>query len=217
MNQKSSRQTYDAVAIIYDSSRFSTIRGRFFRILRSRILERLALEFPPSGKVFDLACGIGLILAWLIKKNYQIISGDLSRGMIEIAKNNLDGSGSLDGFLQLDATRIPIKSKAFDIVTSFRFLNLMSPEDRVRIHKEVSRICKQYYLITYALGGPYQRFRGKVKAILGISLGEGADLYPATIEEIRNELAQAGIEMVSAYPVCSLLTSEIIVLGKIKA
>ncbi len=216
MNQKSSIATYDAVATLYDSTRFRTIRGRVFSIFRSRILEKLALEFPSSGKVFDLACGTGLMTAWFIKKNYHTTSGDLSRGMLEIAKNNLAGTDCLDGLLQLDATSLPIKSKSIDIVTCFRFLNLMSPDERVKIHKEISRICKNIYLITYALGGPYQRFRGQVKTFMGISLKEGADRYPAKVNEIRTELAQAGIDMISAQPVCRLLTSEIIVLGKIR-
>jgi len=215
MGEKHIERHYDNVAKGYNKSRFGTLRGQLFALLRGLIIKRLGKGFPQKGTVFDLACGTGLMSTWLVGKGYDTISGDLSRGMLEVAQKKLSGSENFIGALQLDATSIPVKPKAFDVITSFRFLNLMPPNVRVIIHKEANRVGKGFYLVTYALNSPYQRFRGKLKTLLGLSGREGADLYPATLDEIRKELNEAGIEVISVQPLCRLLTSEVVILGRL--
>ena len=204
------------VAKAYDESRFKSIRGRLFGILRNRIFDRITQTFPNKGTAFDLACGTGLMSVWLINRGYSIVSGDLSKGMLQEARTKLKGSKNLQGLLQLDATRLPFRPKSFEIITSFRFLNLMPPDIRINIHKEASRIGKDVYMISYALNSSYQRIRGRIKALLGLSIKEGADVYPASFEEIRNELAEARIDVIKMCPVFRLLTSEVVILGRIR-
>jgi hypothetical protein len=117
------------------------------------------------------------------------------------------------GLSQFNACNLPFKDKSFDIVTGFRFLNLLSPEIRRVIHKEVARVGKSIYLFTYALDSLYQRWRGGMKAKFGFS--EGRDNYPATLDQIKEELIEAQINYIKDFKICNLLTSEIVILASI--
>lgn len=215
MKQRSFGRSYDRVAPTYDRSRFGTGRGRLFAYLREKLLEKAVQRFPRTGRAFDLACGTGILSEWLLGKGYLTISGDLSKGMLEKAKEKFSRMNNSGHVLQLNASNLPFKAKSFDIITSFRFLNLLPPPVRINIHKEASRVGRNYYLITYALNSSYQRFRGRIKSVLGFSSREGADVHPATCEEIVKELKEAKIEVVGTWPIFRLLTSEFIILGKI--
>jgi len=205
---------YDAISNIYDKTRFSTLRGRLFSIFRGRILKKTLKSFPREGMALDLACGTGLISEWLLKNGYSVVGGDLSLGMLKIAYQKSAKSKYLIGLSELNACHLPFKDKSFDIVTSFRFLNLMSPETRRIIHSEVARVGKSIYLFTYALDSPYQRWRGRVKVKLGFS--GGCDNYAAHLDQIKEELNDAHIDYIRDFKVCNLLTSEIAILASIK-
>ncbi|GAB4530411.1 MAG: hypothetical protein Tsb0014_13050 [Pleurocapsa sp.] len=53
------------------------------------IIEILHRNNVPSGLIVDLGCGSGLSAQEFIKANYQVLGIDLSRSMIEIAKNKV--------------------------------------------------------------------------------------------------------------------------------
>jgi SAM-dependent methyltransferase len=207
-------QPYDSISEGYDKTRFGTIRGRIFNYFRSRILKNVLKVIPSQGVALDLACGTGLISEWLVENGYSVISGDISLGMLRVANRKLAKSKSFIGPSKLNACSLPFKDGAFDIVTSFRFLNLMPPDLRMKIHREVARVGKGPYLFTYALDSAYQRWRGRMKSRLGFS--EGTDNYPSSVEGIKMELRNVGIDFVQGTSVCSLLTSELVVLASIR-
>ena len=205
---------YDSISAKYDQTRFNTLRGKLFNLLRKRILRKVRKSFPSEGIALDVACGTGLASRWLSTNGYSVAAGDLSLGMLRVAYQKLACSKYLMGLSQLDACNLPFKDKSFDIITSFRFLNLISPEVRRAIHKEVARVGKSIYLFTYALDSPYQRWRGRMKVKLGFS--EACDSYPATLDYIKEELNAAHIDYIRDFKVCNLLTSEIVILASMK-
>ncbi len=206
--------SYDSIADTYDRTRFKTYRGKIFNAIRMRILNGFLGVSISGGLAFDLACGTGLISEWLLKNGCTVISGDISLGMLRVAHRKLAKSNLFVGLSELDACYLPFKDKIFDVVTSFRFFNLLPTDLRMKIHKEVARVGKGPYLFTYALDSPYQRWRGRMKNGLGLS--KRSDEYPATVEGIKRELRGAQIDLIHGIPVCSLLTSELVVLASIR-
>ncbi|ODS33241.1 MAG: SAM-dependent methyltransferase [Candidatus Scalindua rubra] len=209
-DSKSYYQNY-AAARKYDKTRFKTIRGRVFKILRTRIMNRFLSEFCLKGKAFDLACGTGLISEWLLKKKCKVVSGDFSFEMLSVLKEKFSGTNGSLNIVRTDALSLPFQAECFDLVTCFRFINLIPPESRMKVHKEVARVSRKYALLSYSAADRYQRLRRFLKGFLGYSSNGG---FPATKEELSNELRIAGFEIVSTKMLLSLFTEELIVLVK---
>jgi ubiquinone/menaquinone biosynthesis C-methylase UbiE len=199
------------VAAAYDQSRFATVKGRLFRILRARILERLNSEFNLGRHALDMACGTGLITEWHISKGRSVVAGDISGEMLEQAKMKF-GPVSRATFVRFDAQSLPFHDKSFDSVTCFRFLNLVSPSVRKVIHSEIARVCRRHVLLSFSADSRYQQFRGAVKSRIGYGRDHGS---PASIDALREELSAAGLRWIRHEMVISALSSEVIVLGRV--
>lgn len=201
----------DKAAGEYDKTRFKTVRGRIFKILRTRIMNKLLREFSLEGRVLDLACGTGLISEWLLQNKCKVVSGDFSFEMLSVLKKKLSGTNSSQSIVRTDALCLPFQDKSFDFVTSFRFLNLIPPESRIKVHKEIARVSRNYVLLAYAADSHYQRLRRLIKGYLGYSSNGG---FPVTKDDLLKELRSAGFEVVRTKMLLSLFTEELIVLAK---
>jgi SAM-dependent methyltransferase len=197
------------VALRYDETRFKTIKGRLFKFLRSRRLERVHQEFPMGHTTLDIACGTGLISEWFFRKGHSVTAGDSSIQMLKVVRRKLNHSASL---VQFNAQFLPFRDKSFDSVTSFRFLNLVPPQIRLPIHQEIARVSRGYALLSYAKASRYQRWRGTIKRLLGLSSDEG---FPLTPEALERELKAAGMKSVKQMMVNRFLSSELIVLVEV--
>jgi ubiquinone/menaquinone biosynthesis C-methylase UbiE len=203
----------EKTAVTYDKSRFKTIRGRIFRYFRNRILNKYYVRIEAKGETLDLACGTGLIAEWFLMHGEKVTGSDFSMPMLNMAKQKLGLNGFLKGFVNADAHFLPFSDKSFDIITCFRFLNLMSPASRLIIHKEVSRVSRSYFLASYSIDSPYQKVRRLVKKLLGYP-GSGA--FPVTKFMLKEELKRTGIFPIDIKTVFPLLTEEMVVLAEIK-
>jgi ubiquinone/menaquinone biosynthesis C-methylase UbiE len=201
-----------AVAAGYDRSRFRTVRGRLFKFLRDRLLEKVDDEFRLDSPVLDIACGTGLITGWHVTKGRSAVAGDISGEMLEHAKAKFQRADSAR-FVRFDAKSLPFKDKSFDSVTCFRFLNLVRPEIRKVIHREIARVCRRYALLSFSADSRYQQARGAFKRIVGYGREQGS---PATVEALQKELSAAGMQWIRHEMVIWTLSSEVIVLAKVK-
>ena len=66
-------------------------------------LERLvrASDLPPGGRILDAGCGPGLVAAALLPSGLRVVGVDLSREMIERARNRCAAFGDRATFLQV--------------------------------------------------------------------------------------------------------------------
>ena len=84
---------------------------------RSPYVSKILSVLKPRMKLVDIGCGTAHIIRELAmaRKRSEIIGLDLSRAMIEVAKENLAGSGNV-GQLVGDGLTLPFPDQAFDVV-----------------------------------------------------------------------------------------------------
>ena len=69
----------------------------------------LALR-PNAQRVFDAGCGSGRDMCWLLERGLQVVGGDLSARLLDVASQHAQ-----DGrFVRLDLRRLPFAATSFD-------------------------------------------------------------------------------------------------------
>ncbi|MCK5743464.1 MAG: bifunctional demethylmenaquinone methyltransferase/2-methoxy-6-polyprenyl-1,4-benzoquinol methylase UbiE, partial [Caldisericia bacterium] len=111
-------------------------------IWRKRLIN--LLDINEKTKMIDLACGTGDIPIQIVKrhKNIKIIGGDLSSGMLEIAKIKSSKAGFEEriSWIKTDIQDMQFEDSSFDIITMvFGLRNLPDMEKGI---SEISRILK---------------------------------------------------------------------------
>lgn len=84
---------FDAFAGDYDRSFTDTALGK---MLRARVWEELARQFPPGSHVLELACGTGEDAVWLARRGVQVTAADGSPEMIRVAQSKVAEAGIAD-------------------------------------------------------------------------------------------------------------------------
>lgn len=113
-------------------------------------------DLPQQCRILELGCGpAGLWLENLerIPMGWNIVLSDLSAGMVQAAKRNLNGSEKAFEFRVFDAQSIPYPDKAFDAVVANHMLYHVPDLKRCII--EIYRVLKsngKFYAATNGKG-----------------------------------------------------------------
>jgi|Deesub1362A_J573_1020465.scaffolds.fasta_scaffold00185_26 SAM-dependent methyltransferase len=172
----------------YRDDRFS--RSRRWRWTDRREKEIVAAHlsgFSPGSLVLDIPCGAGRLAPSFRGKGVVHIGADVSQSMVRVAQR----THRLSQLVVADALSLPFREKAFDGVVAVRLLHRIQEEEiRVRMLREMARICKGPLLVTYYarwnLRGIQRWLRGKAP---GLSL-----------RRIRNDAEEAGLEILRSHP-----------------
>ena len=102
------------------------------------------LKLAPQSHVLELGCGAGNL--WLenldrLPAGLEVISSDLSAGMVAQARRNLSNSPVAFQFMLIDAQSIPFDQHSFDIIIASHMLYHVP--DRDRALAEIQRVLKQ--------------------------------------------------------------------------
>lgn len=125
------RWFFDAWSLVYD---LGLVQRLTYRPVHDAVVAALA-ERPP-GRVLDLACGTGLLVARLrgAFPGVHVVGCDFSAGMLAHAAERLpDGT-----WVRADALRLPFRDGAFDAVVCTEALHWFP--DRVRALAECRRV-----------------------------------------------------------------------------
>jgi ubiquinone/menaquinone biosynthesis C-methylase UbiE len=101
------------------------------------------LDIPPSGTVLELGCGPGSL--WVenkdrIPRGWEITLSDLSPGMLEEARRNLESTDCSFDFRVIDAQEIPLEDHSLDAVIANHMLYHIP--DRAKALSEIRRVLK---------------------------------------------------------------------------
>jgi len=96
----------------------------------------------PSGVLLDIACGSGLMLLPLLKRDVDIIGVDFDMHACIAAKNNSIAC------IQGDVYLLPINSETIDAAISCQFLNQQEKNNVFPLLEEVYRVLKKGKKIT---------------------------------------------------------------------
>ena len=205
----------DSVASKYDDVRFIK---RSHRLRNSRKLAAIQKAISAAAElgheiknVIDMPCGTGRIFPLFISNKISFTGSDISREMMEMARDRFGKSGLLNGMVRCDAEFLPFRDRSFDSVVSIRFMFHVPKEVRHNILKEMARISKGWLIIDYR-----HRYTVKywIKRYLS-SLGIGKPpSYRFSTDDLQNELKSAGIILVRIFPTLRLFSDKWVVLCK---
>ena len=121
-----------------DTRKQAVLRDRMIKksgTRRSAYVSKILSVLKPGMNSVDIGCGTAHIIRELAvaRKRSAVIGLDLSRAMIEVAKENLAGSDNV-GLLVADGLTLPFPDQAFDIAITR--LAEYSPKEAYRILKK---------------------------------------------------------------------------------
>lgn len=116
---------------------YSTNKHGWFRWLFDR------LDLPQKARILEVGCGPGTL--WVenaarVPEGWDVALTDLSPGMVEEARANLEGSGRGFSFQQADAMSLPYPDESFDAVLAMYMLYHVP--DRSKALSEMRRVLK---------------------------------------------------------------------------
>ena len=127
------RRIFDDRAPDYDRT-----VGASERLLVGDFRRRFGAEL--RGRTLEIALGSGLNLPHYGPAVTQAIGGDLSRGMLQIARARANDLGRAIALTQLDAQRLPFRDAAFETVAVS--LSLCTIPDPAAALREIARVCR---------------------------------------------------------------------------
>lgn len=117
----------DAIRAYYDDSYYGAMNVRFNSVFESLILwfrtrrARKLLRMCPPGRVLDVGCGRGHILAFLASRGWDVHGVELNESAARHARDSLGLDVSIGGF---DAVQFP--PEHFDVVILWHVLEHLS-------------------------------------------------------------------------------------------
>ena len=99
-----------------------------------------ALQQCPSlfeKKALDIGAGIGRWSRWLAQKGATVVSGDITVTMLQHAVQ----SGRVRNPVHSDATSLPFRPEAFDLVVSVTVIQHIPHDGQASALKEIARVC----------------------------------------------------------------------------
>jgi ubiquinone/menaquinone biosynthesis C-methylase UbiE len=182
-----------AVARAYDQKRFSSLTGRVFDALEkwaiTRQLDYIERE-QPLRRVLDIPCGTGRIARLLVQRRYDLVCGDISQQMLEVARGQLADAAA--EFLPLDIYDLPFPSDSFDCVCCIRLFQHLTSDQRMLALRELARVSKRYVIANAMYTSMYYGLVRRVR----LALGRYAPRYTMSEQEMKHELTGAGLTLV---------------------
>jgi ubiquinone/menaquinone biosynthesis C-methylase UbiE len=122
------KRRYDEIASFYDRRYEGIQRFKYGVVIKN---------LPPvTGRILDLGCGTGMLLAELSAQGRFLVGVDVSLKMLRVARGRAKGAA----LVQADADFLPFADGSFEAVVSVTLLqNMPDPAGTVR---EVARVLK---------------------------------------------------------------------------
>lgn len=155
------------VARAYDRSRFSSLPGRVFDHMERHTILKCFGKVPAGSTVVDVPCGTGRLAAALLERGYRVHGMDISAAMLAVAEEKLHGYQDRFSFEVADVKHAPARPDAYDAALCARVLMHFTLDEQVEFLTAVACLSSSIVVINHSLDSPYQRFRRRVKRLLG--------------------------------------------------
>jgi SAM-dependent methyltransferase len=175
------------------------VHGREVRILR-RALGLIKAEAPdtPSKRALDAPCGYGRFSGLLIEAGYRPVSCDLSLAMVRRARAKDSISPTPMGIVGNVTQGLPVRTASFLLVFSLRFFHhLHQPEERRSALREFARASADWLILSFYQANPLHRMQRALRRRIKKSRTR---IKMITAREFREEVAEAGFQVVRIFP-----------------
>lgn len=201
-----------AVAQRYDRERFSSVAGRVFNALEKAYMRRAFKGVSRDSVVLDVPCGTGRFAEVLLEDGFRVVGADVSPAMLEVARRKLSRFGERFDTRTGDVLELAKQEqKSYDVALCARVLMHFPLEEQINFLKSVAILTKGRVVVTQSLSTPYQRFRRRVKRVLG---NQPPAKYPITEAELATLLSSAGLKEVGRLRPMAILTEAIYVIAE---
>lgn len=193
MTEIDHRAFYASEAANYEATRYGSRYGRMFRsIHRSAV----AGSLQKAHKALDVATGTGQMLPVLASAAERVVASDLTPAMLREAQQGSAPQGRIN-FCVGDATRLPYRDGAFDLVTSSRFLHLFEPAVQSGLVGEMARVlCSGGTLVVDFYSADARRMFGRPIALYRKLLRKRPENdFRVSIRDAREMMRASGLRI----------------------
>lgn len=144
-----------AVAAGYDAKREQSPKW----ICEQRIIEQWIDEMPEGSVILDAPCGTGRFFPAYERNKHLVLGLDISPDMIAQAKAKITQPSQFK-FGIGDVRQVPLEDKSVDFSINVRITRWLSPEDNVKMMREMQRVARKGIIWTARIAHhPHARSR----------------------------------------------------------
>jgi len=178
-----SKKHFDSTARSYDSS----FDGKFVAPMYAHILQMLE---GLSGRILDVGCGNGNILAALNTKVWEPYGVDLSEEMVKVASERLSGKAKI---YVADSSHLPFDNQYFNVlICNASFHHYMNARE---VLLEMKRVLCPGGLLVIGEGYAFQPFRALLN--LSFKFMNTGDVHSYGQNELKRLVERSGFENVN--------------------
>jgi SAM-dependent methyltransferase len=179
-----------------------SLRTRLTTAREQQVLYRSLADAGFPETALDLPCGTGRFWPAFARAGVkELIAGDGSPGMLEVADTHRLNASIPAQLLQTSAFNIALPERSVDFVACLRFYHHLSrAEDRATLLAELKRVTRRFVAISLWVDGNLAGNRRARKPPPGPVAGYGKRICRRR-EEVEAEFAAAGFAIVRHYDV----------------
>ena len=130
--------------------------------LRHRLVKNLFDKRIRAGAIaLDQGCGTGEYTLALAKAGFDVVGGDFSKSMLEIARSKVRKEhrrvAKRIHLIRLESTKLPFQNKSFDTATCIALLDCVP--DPFRLLIETGRVLKRQAKLIACVDAPWNPYR----------------------------------------------------------
>ena len=201
------RYQAEPVADVYDSRRFSGLKGRLTDSREMACVSRALSRARPSGPILDIPCGTGRITELLLREGFQVTAGDISDAMIERARKRLKDFESQVRFVKCDIEDLQFPENSFELIATVRLLHHIPPALHARILGQLHRATRKWVILSFSNKYTLQNLRRNVMSVF-----TKFPRYSISPALFRREVQTAGFEIVDYMPLFPFVSESVFVL-----
>ncbi len=174
-----SKRFFDEKATVYTNEKYLAIKGKYPTLyIRHKYIVNMIDE--GEGTALDIGCGPGLMLIDFVKKGYKAVGIDISRKMLDKAREICLSFGmGKPPLIVADIENLPFANDAFNIVVCAGVIEYLNGDNKALA--EISRVLKKngvaFVTVTNALTP-----LGFLETIFKIS-----SIWPKILKMVRKE------------------------------
>lgn len=158
------REKYSDPTIVarYDL-RYRDCAGRRSNRHVLRAVRRALAPLPSGARILDLPCGTGRLFETLHAAGYRPVGADLSADMlraIPAAQRAIEGRRV--PCCVADVRHLPFAAQSFDAAVCLRFLQLLTPVERIEVLRALAQITRGPLIAVYS---PHRTWKDATRAL----------------------------------------------------
>jgi 2-polyprenyl-3-methyl-5-hydroxy-6-metoxy-1,4-benzoquinol methylase len=168
-----------------------------------RLIHRAMMVVPNTHRVLDVPCGGGSVMLNLAQRGYAVTGADVSREIVNIARQAVAASGLNCPVHRQDIQRLTFPDRSFDTVICLRlFHKLPTPELRQSIIGELCRVSRHYVLLSYISAWSSTSLNRTLPVVLGVNK---PDRWVTSLRDLKGSFAHCGFELLKDFAQLPLL------------